>query len=260
MLSAMCSSDLIAILRGGPYSIVPQLRDNPSCKSSFLECIWGKGVTFWVPTHAPHSLVTCPGSVSTFLSHHARGSPLGVALSCVVSVPGSPSGGMGTSRVRLPPTGTRTMALKPPFFFPYYCSEALRPLAVSPPSTVFPTHRYRGWHRRCLNFGDAYTRRRLILATPHLGDASPWRHLILATPHLGDASPWRRLTFATPHFRDASPWQRLTLATPHLGDAFSGQPVDFLPLGPLEGFYNMLTLTLTSVNARGQDGTQAPQS
>ena len=45
---------------------------------------------------------------------------------------------------------------------------------------------------------------------------------------------------------------------PHLGDALCGQPVDFLPLGPFEGSHYMLTLTL--VNARGRDGTQAPQS
>jgi len=88
MLTATCSYDLIAILRGGPYSIVTQLRDNPSCKSSFLEVHLAQGVTFWVPTHAPQPLVTRPGSVSTFLSYHAHGSPLGVALSQVVSVPG----------------------------------------------------------------------------------------------------------------------------------------------------------------------------
>ena len=161
-----------------------------------------------MPTHAPQPLVTRPGSVSTFLSYHARGSPLGVALSWVVSVPGSPSGGVGTSRVRLPPTGTRTMALKPPFSSPYYCSEVLRPLAVSTPPRSFLPMGIGGWHRRCLN---------------------------LATPILGDASPWRRLH----------------------GDALSGQPVDFLPMGPLEGSHHMLTLalTLTLVNAWGRDGT-----
>ena len=137
MLSAMCSPDLIATLRGVSYSIVAQLRDNPSCKSSFLECIWHKGVTFWVPTHAPQPLVTCPGSVSAFLSYHAHGSPLGVALSWIVFVPGSPSGGVGTSRVRLPLTGTRTMALKPPFSSLHYCFEVLRPLTVSPPPRSF---------------------------------------------------------------------------------------------------------------------------
>ena len=140
----MCSSDLIATLHGGPHSAVTQLRDIPSCKSSFFEVHLAQGVTFWVPTHAPQPLVTCPGSVSAFLSYHAHGSPLGVALSWVVSVPGSPRGGVGTSQVRLLLTSTRTMALKPPFSSLYYCSEVLRPLAVSPPSTVFPTHGYRG--------------------------------------------------------------------------------------------------------------------
>ena len=47
-----------------------------------------QGVTFWVLTHAPQPLVTRLGSVSTFLSYHARGSSLGMALSWVVSVPG----------------------------------------------------------------------------------------------------------------------------------------------------------------------------
>jgi len=183
----MCSSNLIATLRGGPYSIVTQLRDNPSCKSSFLECIWRKGVTFWVPTHAPQPLVTRPGSVSTFLTYHERGSPLGVALSWVVSVPGSPSGGVGTSQVRLPPTGTRTMALKPPFSSLHYCSEVLRPLTVSPPPQSFPPMGIRGSHLRCLN-----------QATPTPGDASSWRRITLATPHLGDTSSWQRLHLATP--------------------------------------------------------------
>ena len=73
------------------------------------------GLSFWVPTHAPQLLVTHLRSVSTFLSYHARGSPLGVAPSWVVSVPGSPNGGVGISRVRLPPTGTRTYGLEATF-------------------------------------------------------------------------------------------------------------------------------------------------
>ena len=88
MLTATCSSDLIVILRGGPYNAVTQLRDIPSCKSSFFKVHLAQGVTFWVPTHAPQPLVTRPGSVSTFLSYHAHGSPLGVVLSGVVSVTG----------------------------------------------------------------------------------------------------------------------------------------------------------------------------
>ena len=213
MLSAMCSSDLIVTLHGGPYSIVTQLMDNPSCKSTFLECICSRGDFLGANSCAPTSSHS-PWGVSTFLSHHARGSPLGVALSWVVSVPGSPSGGVGTSRVRLPPTGTRTMALKPPFSSLCYCSEVLRPLTVSPPPRSFLPMGIGGFYRRCLNLGAAYT----------------WRCLILAMPTPGDALSWLRLTLATPHLDDASPWRRL-----HLGDALSGQPVDFLPLGPLEG-------------------------
>ena len=174
----------------GPYSIVTQLRDSVSPPS--WSAYGTKGVTFWVPTQAPQPLVTRLGSVSTFLSYHARGYPLG----------------LGTSRVRLPLTGTITVALKPPFSSLYYYSEVLRPLAVSPPPRSFLPMGIGGWHRRCLN---------------------------LATPHLGDASTWRRLTLATPHHGNASSWRCLVLATPAPGDASSGQPVDFLPLGPLRG-------------------------
>ena len=156
-----------------------------------------RGVIFWVPTHAPQPLISCPGSVYTFLSYHARGSPLGVTLPWVVSVPGSPSGGVGASWVRLPPTSTRTMALRPPFSSLYYCPEVLRFLAVSPPPRSFLPMGIGGWYRRCLN-----------LATPRLGDAYTWRCLYLAMPLSGDA---------------------YTLATPYLGDASSGQFVDFLP-------------------------------
>jgi len=49
-----------------------------------------------------------------------------------------------------------------------------------------------------------------------------------------DALTWRRLNLATPTLGGASPWRRLPLATPTPGDALSGQPVDFLLLGPLE--------------------------
>jgi len=119
-------------------------------KPSFLEVLLARGVTSWVPTHAPQPLVTHLGSVSTFLSYHARGSPLGVASSLVVFVSGFPSGGVGTSRVRLPPTGTRTMALKPPFSYLsllFIAVLGLRgprlPHGITP-SMVFPAHGYRG--------------------------------------------------------------------------------------------------------------------
>ena len=70
-------SDLTATPRGRPYDAVTQLREIPACKSSFLEVHLAQGVTVWVPTHAPHPLVTFSGSVSAFLSCHARGLPLG---------------------------------------------------------------------------------------------------------------------------------------------------------------------------------------
>jgi len=68
-------SDLIATPRGRPYDAVTQLREIPACKSSFLEVHLAQGVITWVPTHVPQPLVTRPGSVSTFLLHHAHGFP-----------------------------------------------------------------------------------------------------------------------------------------------------------------------------------------
>jgi len=117
VLTAMCSSDLIAILRGGPYNAVTQLRDIPSCKSSFLEVHLAQGVTFWVPTHVPQPLVTRPGSVSTFLSYHAHGSPLGVALSWVVSVPGVPQRWRGYFASQVTPHRYWEYGLKATFLF-----------------------------------------------------------------------------------------------------------------------------------------------
>ena len=158
---------------------------------------------FWAPTHASQPLISCCGSVFTFLLYHARGSPLGVALSWVVSVPGFPSGGMGTSQVRLLPTGTRVIALKPPFSSLYYCPWVLRLLAVSPPPRSFLPMGIGGWYRRCLN-----------LATPPLGDAYTWRCLLLATPTSGVA---------------------YTLATPQVVNSLT------FFLGSLEGPHHMLT-------------------
>ena len=132
-------------------------------------------LTFWVPTHASQSLVTHPRGVSTLLSYHARGSPLVMALSWVVSVPGSPSSGVDTSQVRIPPSGARPMALKPPFSSPYYCSVWSRLEASLAMSLL----------------GNVSIERRLYRATPLSGDASYGRCLSWATPHLGDASPRR---------------------------------------------------------------------
>jgi len=135
VLIATCSSDLIVILRRGSLSAATQLRVIPLCEPSFLEVLLARGVTSWVPTHAPQPLVTHLGSVSTFLSYHARGSPLGVASSWVVSVSGFPNGGVGTSRVRLPPTCTTTYGFQATFLFSsllFWASGARDFLAVLP--------------------------------------------------------------------------------------------------------------------------------
>jgi len=122
--------DLSVIPRGRPYDAVTQLRAIPARKSSFFEVHLAQGVTIWVPTHAPQPLVTRLGSVSTFLSYHARGLPLGrgplPSHICprdspkVARVATSYTPCISTSRVRLLPTGTGNMALKPPFSSIYY--------------------------------------------------------------------------------------------------------------------------------------------
>jgi len=129
-------SDLSATPRGRPYDTVTQLREIPARKSSFLEVHLAQGMTTWVPTHAPQPLVTRPGSVSAFLSYHARGLLLGRICPRdspkVARVATSYTSCMTTSRVRLLPTGTGNMALKPPFSSLYYCSEVPGPEASSP--------------------------------------------------------------------------------------------------------------------------------
>jgi len=156
MLSALiaaCSSDLNTALLREPYSAVTQLRVIPLCESSFLEVHLARGVTFWVPTQTPQPLVTSPGSVSTFLAHYARSLPLAWPSHGSYLSQGPPSGGMSTSRVRLLPTCTRTMALKPPSPSLRYCSGLRLNLATPNLATPYP--------------GDAHTWRRL-----HPGDAS----------------------------------------------------------------------------------------
>jgi len=163
-------SDLSAAPRGRSYDAVTQLREIPACKSSFLEVHQAQGVTTWVPTHAPQPLVTRPGSVSAFLSYHARGLPLGrgplPGRICprdspkVARVATSYTSCMSTSRVRLLPTGTGKMALKPPFSSLYYCSDVPGPEASSPvpwplimpppPQSSLPVG-IGGWHHQGRN-------------------------------------------------------------------------------------------------------------
>jgi len=170
---------------GRPYDAVTQLREILARKSSFFEVHLAQGVTIWVPTHAPQPLVTRPGSVFAFLSYHARGLPLGqgplLGRICprdspkVARVATSCTPCMSTSRVRLLPTGTGNMALKPPFSSLYYRSEVPGPEASSPvpwPLIVPPPPRSSllvgigGWHHRGL--------KRALRTTSHafkVGDA-----------------------------------------------------------------------------------------
>jgi len=173
VLTTTCSFDFIAILCGGPYSAVTQLRDNPTSKSSFLEVHLAQGVTFWVPTRAPQPLVTRPGSVSTCLSYLAHGSPPGVALSWVVSVPGVSQRWRGYFTSQVTPHWYWEYGLEATFLFSlllFWGTETSRGVA---PSTVFPTHGYRGV------------------------TSSTWRRLTLAMPTPSDAYTWRRLKRST---------------------------------------------------------------
>jgi len=151
----------------GSHSAVTQLRVILSCEPSSLRSASGS----WVDVLGANSCAPITGylpwGISTFLSYHACGSPLVMALSRVVSIPGSPSSGVDTSWVRASPSGARLAALKPPFSSPYYCSGLSRP----EDSPVTP-----------LSLGRWFS----------LGDASLW-----ATPHLGDASYWRWLERST---------------------------------------------------------------
>ena len=129
----------------GPIAPQPNLGLIHCVGPPSFEVLLARGVTFWVPTHALQSLVTRPGGVCTFLSYHARGSPLVIALSWVVSVPGSPN------------TSTRTYGLEATFLFSlllFWTVEA-----------------------QCLSWVMSLLRRCLTWAMSLLGDASLGRCL-----------------------------------------------------------------------------------
>ena len=189
MLTATCSSDLIATLRGVPHSAVTQLKDIPSCKPYFFEVHLVQGMTFWVPTHAPQPLVICLGSVSAFLSYHAHGSPLGVALSWVVSVPGILQRWRGYFTSQATPYWYWDYGLEATFLFSsllFWGTGARGLLAhtVTPycaaPSTVFPTCGYRGVTSTMPQPGDAHTWQRPKWSTywlPPLGPLGGSHHM-----------------------------------------------------------------------------------
>jgi len=156
----VASSDLSAPPRGRPYDAVTQLREISACKSSFIKVPSTKGVTLWVLTHAPHPLVTRPGNVSAFVLYHAHGSPLGVALSWVVPVPGILQRGRGYFTSQVTPYWYWEYGFEATFLFSCHCSgvpgpEASSsipwPLVVSlPPRSLLPVG-IGGSHHRCLN-------------------------------------------------------------------------------------------------------------
>ena len=146
---------------------------------------------------------------------------------------GSPWGRAGALRVRLLPTGTRTMALKPPFSSLHFCSEPSEPETSS---------------RCCPLHGIPYP----WVSGGNTVDILTWLFLYLATPFLGDALVGRRLREATPSRGDAFARRRLSL-----GDAFARRCLSwampqavnlltFVPFfGALERSHHVLTLTLT---------------
>jgi len=125
-------------------------------------------------------------------------------------------GGVGTSRVKLLPTGTGDMALKPPFSFPYYYSEVPEPEASSsvpwPPAGTPPP-------RSSLPVG--------IGGCHHSS-----RNILL------------RITDCSFRMGGALTWRRPYLATPKPGDAQSGQHADFPPWGSLGGSHHMFDFDL----------------
>ena len=161
------------------------------CKSSFLEVPLAQGVTTWVPTHAPQPLVTHPGSVSAFLSYHAHGLPLGVALSRVVSIPGILQRWRGYFTSQVTPYWNWGYGLEATFLFPSLLlwGTGARGLLVrtvascwDAPSTVFPTRGY----RRVSPSEPKHTLR-ITGRVSRMGDASTWRRPYQATPIPGDA-------------------------------------------------------------------------
>jgi len=155
--------------------------------SPLLEVPLAQGVTFWVPTHAPQVSATHPGSVSTFLSHHAPGSSLGMTLSWVVTIPGITLKWRGLHEPGYSPL---VLELWPWSHLYWYYNCGLKaifflsltwPLAISsPPQSFLP-----------MGIGGR-RHRRLILAmpsAPYTGDSLYWRRLILATPHPPSSGP-----------------------------------------------------------------------
>ena len=147
----------------GSHSAVTQLRVILSCEPSFLRSASGSWVNVLGANSCAPITGYLPWGISTFPSYHARGSPLVMALSRVVSVPGSPSSVVDTSWARASPSGARLAASKPPSSSPYYCLGLSRPEASLGDASL---------SRAMLHFG-----RRLLLAMTRAVDlltSLPW--------------------------------------------------------------------------------------
>ena len=143
-----------------------------------------------MPTHAPNYLVTYFESVSAFLLYPAPGCPgRDLPLESYLSHRRL-WGGRSTFRVRLPYTGTITMALKPPFPSLYRCPMLSGPEAFS---------RRRSLHGLSYPWVSgnhiviALFQHCLIWRRPGWGTPSPRRRLALVTLPLGVLPPRRRL-------------------------------------------------------------------
>ena len=81
------------------------------------EVLLSRGLTFWLPTHAPQSLVTRPGGVSTFFSYDARGLHWSWPSHGSYLSQGLPAVAWILHESGLPPNGTRTYGLEATFLF-----------------------------------------------------------------------------------------------------------------------------------------------
>jgi len=106
-----------------------------------------QGVTFWVPTHAPNHLVTYFESISAFLSYPAPGYPLGVTFLLSRICPKGVSRATGVLHESGCPTLVLSLWPWSHLFLLFITAPDYRDLRPShgiAPSTVFPTHGYRG--------------------------------------------------------------------------------------------------------------------
>ena len=155
----------------GPTAPPPNLglfhRVSPLC----CEVLLSRGLTFWVPTHAPQSLVTRPGGVSTFLSYHARGPPWSWPSHGSCLSQGLPTVAWILHESGLSPTGTRTYGLEATFLFSLLLFWTVEARCLSWAMSLL---------RRCLTWAMSYFRRRLTRAMSRVPPCV-WHWLLVNT-------------------------------------------------------------------------------